>query len=102
MEVINQLRYSGFEPFVIHLYDDDEMNPGLRGDLSMVDCETGVVREITITPRILKRYKALHGEFCETLETFCKGRHVSYFRTPIQVPYDEVVLRIFRAGGFLK
>jgi uncharacterized protein (DUF58 family) len=101
-EALNYLRYNNFEPFVIHLFDDDEMNPSLRGDLSMVDCETGDVREITITPRILKRYKELHDQFCERLEGFCKKRSVSYFRTPIQVPYDEVVLRIFRSGGFLK
>jgi len=101
-EAVNLLRYNGFEPFVIHLFDDDELNPGLRGDLSMVDCETGTVREVTVTPRLLRRYQKLHRDFCDTLEGFCKSRNVSYFRTPIQVPYDEAILRIFRAGGFLK
>lgn len=101
-EALNYLRYNNFEPFIVHLFDEDEMKPDLRGDLSMVDCETGDVREITITPRILARYKQLHDEFCERLEGYCKKRAMSYFRTPIQVPYDEVVLRIFRAGGFLK
>jgi uncharacterized protein (DUF58 family) len=101
-EAVNLLRYNGFEPFVVHLFDDEELTPGLRGDLSMVDCETGVAREVTITPRILKRYKAIHRTFCSELEEFCKSRNVSYFRTPIQVPYDEAILRIFRAGGFLK
>ena len=101
-EAVNYLRYNNFEPFVLHLYDENEMQPTLRGDLSIVDCETGDVREITVTPRILARYKELHEEFCEGLKSFCRKRHVSYFRTPIQIPYDEVVLRIFRAGGFLK
>ena len=101
-ESINLLRYSRFEPFVVHLFDDDELKPGIRGDLSMVDCETGEVREVTITPKLLKRYQAVHEAFCTSLESFCKSRNVSYFRTPIQVPYDEAVLRIFRAGGFLK
>ncbi len=101
-DAINYLRYNNFEPFVIHLHDENEMKPSLRGDLSIVDCETGQVREITITPAILKKYEKLHGEFCDRLEKYCSARHVSYFRTPIQVPYDEIVLRIFRAGGFLK
>lgn len=101
-EGINYLRYNNYEPFVIHLTDEDELNPGLRGDLSLVDCETGEVREITVTPRLLARYRALHEEFSERLQQFCKARQTSYFQTPIQVPYDEAVLRIFRAGGFLK
>ncbi len=101
-DAINYLRYNNFEPFVVHLTDDDEIKAALRGDLSLVDCETGDVRDITVTPRILKRYQQVHAEFCERLEKHCKSRQVSYFRTPIQVPYDEVILRIFRAGGFLK
>lgn len=101
-EALNYLRYNRYEPFIIHLYDEDEMKPTLRGDLSLVDCETGDVREITVTPRLLKRYQQVHKEFCERLEQTCKARQLSYFRTPIQVPYDDVVLRIFRSGGFLK
>jgi len=27
---------------------------------------------------------------------------VSYFRTPVQQPFEELILRIFRSGGFLK
>ena len=101
-EALNYLRYNNFEPFVVHLWDENEMKPNLRGDLSLVDCETGDVREITVTPRLLARYKKVHEEFCDRLERHCKARQISCFRTPIQVPYDEIVLRIFRSGGFLK
>ena len=101
-EAVNYLRYNNFEPFVIQLFDEHEAKPSLRGDLSLVDCETGEVRELTVTPRILARYRKLHADFCERLQLYCKSRHISCFRTPIQVPYDEIVLRIFRAGGFLK
>ncbi len=101
-EALSYLRYNGFEPFVIHLYDEAELSPELRGDLTVVDCETGDVKEITVTPRLLERYREVHQEFCEKLEATCKSRQASYFRTPVQVPVDEVVLRIFRAGGFLK
>ena len=101
-EAINYLRYNRFEPFVIHLYDEEELKPTLRGDLSLVDCETGTVKEITITPRLLAKYREVHEEFCEGLKQFCRRNQASYFRTPIQVPVDEIVLRIFRAGGFLK
>ena len=101
-EALSYLRYNNYEPFVIHLYDEEELNPTLRGDLSVVDCETGEVKDITVTPRLLARYREVHQEFCADLESKCKSRQASYFRTPVQVPYDEIVLRIFRTGGFLK
>jgi len=101
-EALNYLRYHQFEPFIIHLFDEDELSPKLRGDLSLVDCETGDVREVTVTPRILARYKKLHEEFSDGLKAHCSKHNMSYLRAPIQVPYDEIVLRIFRAGGFIK
>ncbi|MFT7623431.1 MAG: hypothetical protein ACI9WU_002614 [Myxococcota bacterium] len=101
-DAINYLRYNNFEPMVMHLTDEDEVKAALRGDLTLVDCETGAVREITVTPKLLRRYAQVHKEFCDQLERHCKTKNVSYFRTPIQLPWDDTILQLFRAGGFLK
>lgn len=98
---LNYLRYHKFEPFVIQLTDERELTPDLRGDLVLVDCETGAQREITVTSRLLGRYREAHTAWCAELERFCTARQLSYFRTAVQVPFDELMLRIFRAGGFL-
>ena len=98
---LNYLRYHKFEPFVVQLTDDRELAPDLRGDILLVDCETGLQKELTVTPRMLTKYRAAHAAWCDELEAFCKKSQVSYFRTPIQVPFDDLMLRIFRAGGFL-
>jgi hypothetical protein len=78
------------------------MDPDVMGDLVIVDCETGQQRELTITPRLLSKYRAAFEAFCQEVEGFCSERQLSYFRTPIQTPFDELVLRVFRAGGFLR
>ena len=70
--------------------------------LVLVDCESGQSREITMTPRVLQRYRDAWGAWRDELESFCKQRQVPYFHTPIQVPFDDLMLRIFRAGGFLR
>ena len=99
---LNLLRYHRFEPFVLHLTDERELQPALRGDVMLVDCETGQQRAVTLTPRVLGKYRIAHQKWCEELENFCKKRQLSYFQTPVQVPFDELMLRIFRAGGFLR
>ncbi|MBI4511366.1 MAG: DUF58 domain-containing protein [Deltaproteobacteria bacterium] len=101
-EGINVLRYNKYEPFVIQLYDEKEANPALFGDLTLIDCETGEQKEVTISHRLLEEYKREHERYCHELEEFCTRRAVPFFRTHTGVPFDELVLRIFRQGGFLK
>ena len=101
-EALNYLRYNRFEPFVIQLFDENELTPDLRGDLRLVDCESGRVRELTITKGILEAYKQAHEKFSRDLEGYCKSRHLPYFRSSVQTPFDDLILRVFRAGGFLQ
>lgn len=99
---LNVLRYHRFEPLVVQLVDERELNPELRGDLQLVDCETGATRDITITPRLIARYRRAHADWCAQIEAFCTERQVGWFRAPVQTPFDDLVLKLFRAGGFLR
>jgi uncharacterized protein (DUF58 family) len=98
---LNLLRYHRFEPTVLQVWSQKEADPGLRGDVELVDVETGTRREVTVTERQLADYKRLHREYCDRLRDFCGARGLAYFRADTGVPFDELVLRIFRAGGFL-
>jgi uncharacterized protein (DUF58 family) len=101
-DALNLLRYHRFEPLVLQLTDAREMAPDVMGDLVIVDCETGEQRELTITPRLLAKYRQAFEGFCHELEGYCRERQLSYFRTPIQTSFEDLMLRIFRAGGFLR
>ena len=99
---INVLRYNKFEPFVIHVVDPSEARPDLRGDVRVYDCETGEEREVTVTAKVLERYGTAFEEYLEEAKRFCTARQVSYFRADVNVPFDELILRVFRRGGFLR
>ena len=101
-EGINTLRYNKFEPFVLQVYDPKEAAPNLHGDLALVDCETGELREVTVSKALLEAYTREHERYCKELEDFCTARAVPFFRTHTTIPFDELVLRIFRVGGFLR
>jgi hypothetical protein len=36
------------------------------------------------------------------VERFCTGHQVPYVAASVSVPFDELVLRVFRRGGFLR
>jgi uncharacterized protein (DUF58 family) len=101
-EGINALRYNKFEPFVLQVYDRKEADPHLHGDLTLVDCETGEAKEVTVSRSLLEAYRQEHEKYCAELSEFCTARALAYFRTHTQIPFDDLVLRIFRSGGFLR
>ena len=99
---INTLRYNKFEPFVLQVYDRREADPPLHGDLTLVDCETGDTREVTVSRALLESYKRAHEDYCKELEAYCTKYAMPFFRTHTAIPFDELVLKIFRSGGFLR
>ena len=92
IEGLNLLRYHKHDPIVIHLYDERELSPTIGGELRVVDCESGEAIDLVITPGLLKRYRQAWEQLGDELERFCAERHVLYFRVPIQLPFDELVL----------
>ena len=99
---INVLRYAKFEPFVLHIVDPHDAKPDMRGDVRVYDCESGDEREVTVTAKVLERYAQAYEEYLQEVQRFCTKRQVSYFRADVNVPFDELILRVFRRGGFLR
>jgi uncharacterized protein (DUF58 family) len=99
---INTLRFNKFEPFVLHVVDHKEARPELKGDVRLYDCETGEEREVTVTDSLLDDMARAFDDYKHSIERFCTSRQVPYFAADVGVPFDELVLRVFRRGGFLR
>jgi len=99
---INMLRFNKFEPYVIELVDPSDARPSLKGDVRIYDCETGEERELTVTEGMLEKMERAVHEYRQSLERFCAQKQVPYFAADVNTPFDELVLRVFRRGGFLR
>jgi uncharacterized protein (DUF58 family) len=99
---INVLRYNKFDPFVVHVVDPADAKPKVRGDALLYDCETGDEREVTVTPAVLRSFGAAYEKYLSDVAAFCAGRQVSYVSASTEMPFDELMLRVFRRGGFLR
>jgi uncharacterized protein (DUF58 family) len=99
---INMLRFNKFEPYVVELVDPAEARPALKGDVRIYDCETGEERELTITDAMLDRMQQAALDYRSNIERFCAQKQVPYFPADVNTPFDELVLRVFRRGGFLR
>src|SRR5688572_29041304 len=99
---LNALRYQKFEVFAIHCVTPQETNPELLGDLRLHDTETGRFRDVTLTEGILKKYRETFGNYCDTLERFCRSNELGYVRCRTDVPFQEIIIQMLRREKFLQ
>ncbi len=99
---INVLRFNNFEPYVVHLVDPADARPRIDGDVRIVDCESGDERDVTVTPALLDQLSQSYADYQTLIERFCASRQVPYFAAPVDEPFDELVLKVFRKGGFIR
>lgn len=98
---IDALRYARFEPRVLHLVDPREASPELHGDVVLVDRETGERREVTVTARVLARYREAVLRHERRIEAFAADKQVPLVRVDVSERWDDVVLGLLRRGGIV-
>jgi uncharacterized protein (DUF58 family) len=99
---LDLLRHHRMEIVAIQVSAPEEVSPTLHGDVRLRDVETGETRELTVSPAVLAAYMKRREALVRGLEGFCRERAIPCFSVQSDQPFDAVVLRMFRAGGFLR
>jgi uncharacterized protein (DUF58 family) len=99
---LDVLRHFRHDVFVIHIASHEEIDPPLTGELQLVDSESNVARDITVTPSLIAAYKSEFARYCESIENYCLKYQLGYVRTTTDFPFEDLVLDVFRQGRFLK
>ena len=82
--------------YVIQTLSAEEIDPDIKGDLKLVDCEDDDVAEITASAPLIKRYLKTLAAFVEGAREFCARRGMNYLLANNQVPVEQLV------GGYLR
>jgi uncharacterized protein (DUF58 family) len=99
---LNLLRHHKYEPNVIQLYDRNEAEPDLLGDVELLDMETGDVKKMTITEKNLRQYRDVFRNFLKSVDDYCRSYGIGCTTSSTDVPFDELVLNMMRAAGTVK
>ncbi|HMI90560.1 MAG TPA: DUF58 domain-containing protein [Polyangiales bacterium] len=98
---LDRLRYARFEPHVVHLVDPREGVPSARGDVELIDAETGERRQATLTPRLLERYAQAYRAHQERVASACVQKQVGLFALDVRTPVADAMLHLLRRGGLV-
>jgi len=99
---LNLLRYHRFEPSVMQVLEPAGRPEALRGEVDLVDCESGESHEMIVSPRLLAAHQRARALWLDEIERFCRARQMPFVRATTEVPFEDVVLRTLRSGGLVK
>lgn len=77
-----------------------DADPSFRGDLRLVDCETGVQEDLTVTEPVLQKYKEAYAAFTTRLERFAGMVHAGYTELDADLPVLDQIAHLFHAGRY--
>jgi uncharacterized protein (DUF58 family) len=83
----------GFDLNLIQVLAPDELDPRMRGDLMLVDSESGAAREVTINERLLAAYKSALASCTASLESFCRARGIGYTLVAADVSFEDLLVK---------
>jgi uncharacterized protein (DUF58 family) len=88
--------------YVIQTFSAEELDPDVKGDLRLVDCEDDDVAEITASAPLIQRYKKTLAAFVDGARTFCTRRGMGYLLANNQLPVDQLVASYLRKRGLVR
>ena len=100
-KAFDMLRYFRQDLFAVHIYSSDEARPELPDEVVLEDSELGTTERLKVTPALLEAYAEKFEEHCDEVGSYCRKNGWGYVRTTTDVPFEDLILRVFRQGRFL-
>jgi hypothetical protein len=91
----------GHDVLVVQVFAAAERDVETFGEVRFVDAETGETIDLEVTPGLARSYREAWQEHTEAISRFCRRYRVPFVRAAAEAPFEDVVLRTFREGGFV-
>jgi uncharacterized protein (DUF58 family) len=99
---IDRLPARGGETIVLHVLAAEELTLDLRGDLDVVDAESGAHVPISVTHDRIREYEDVVAAWLDEAAARCRSRGATYHRVLADEPVEDVLLRGWREQGLVR
>lgn len=100
-EALRYLAAQQMDVYVVQVLSREELDPDVKGDLRLVDCEDQDVAEITVSGPLLARYKQTLAAFVEGARDFCTRRGITHLVADSSTPVEDLVGNYLRRRGLV-
>lgn len=101
-DALRYLLAQQLDVYVIQVLSAEELDPEVKGDLRLIDCEDQDAAEITVSAPLLKRYKQTLAAFVDGAREFCTRRGMNYVLASNQLPVQQLVSHYLRQRGMVR
>ncbi len=91
-----------YDVYIIQIFSPEELDPELTGDLQLIDSEDGDLADISVSPRLLERYKATMQAFVGEIRQFCSRRGIVHTTCSTAQDVDQLVANYLRSRGLVR
>ena len=88
--------------YIMHVLSPTELDPDVKGDLRLIDCEDADVADITVSRPLLDRYRRTLAAFVDGAQDFCNRREISYMLVSTETPVQQLVSSYLRRRGLVR
>jgi uncharacterized protein (DUF58 family) len=96
---VEELSRQRYQVLVIHVLDDEEIEPGYEGEVALVDAEGQRERRLFVDRELAQRFREELELYFRDIESACANLGADYLRTTTRVPFDEFILKSLRQLG---
>jgi len=100
--VIRRLGGPGAESAVLQVLARSELDPALRGDLLLVDSETGEAVEVSMSDQVLRQYRARAVKFVAGVAEACRSRGIRYSLVSPSDDLEKLLMIDLRLQGLVR
>ncbi|MBI3666224.1 MAG: DUF58 domain-containing protein [Acidobacteria bacterium] len=96
---LQQMADFGHELLLVHVAGEDDRRPSWRGELELVDAESGEAQRMEVDRRAVEEHAAAYDEFCAEMERLAlrnRGRYVSLMTSS---PLENAIFGSLVASG---
>lgn len=85
-EAVKLLQYKKQQIVLVQILSSEEIDPTIRGNLRLVDSESGKAKDIELTQDRINNYKKALEKFKNQIQTFCTKRGQQYIFLSTDIP----------------
>ena len=100
-EGLLSLVYRHWDIVLLHLIDRDEYDPGYRGDMRLIDAETGRGMDLVVDRNVREMFSAETARHIRGIERFCMDKRIEYVPVRTEEPFEKVILTYLKRGMHL-
>lgn len=88
--------------FNIQILSPQEVRPELPDEALLVDSESGSSERVRVSPGLLAAYEGELKRHREAMEAYCSRYGWGFVRTETRIPFEDLVMEIFKQDRFIR